>query len=241
MRKLTIFVILWQVLVKIFKVPNYIVPDPISICKAGIENFQILLIHTLYTLTEAIIGLLLAIVLAIILAVILDNKPKINKSFMRIFAVIQTIPLIIMAPIFLIWFGFGMSSKIILVVSICLFPILVNLLEGFSQIEADYLDLMQVMQASKRQIYLKLKIPGSIPYFFSGLKIAITYSISGAVAAEYVGSNHGLGIYMSRSLTNFDYDMIFAITIIVCILTILQLKLLKVISDRYNWKENNEI
>ncbi len=241
MRKLTIFVVFWQVLVKIFKVPNYIIPDPISILKAIVANFKILLTHTMYTLVEALIGLLIAIVLAIMLAVIFDKNTKLKQSFMQIFAIVQTIPLIIMAPIFLIWFGFGISSKIILVVSICLFPILVNLLEGFSQIEAEYLDLMQVMQSSSRQVYLKLKIPGSIPYFFSGLKIAITYSISGAVAAEYVGSNHGLGIYMSRSLTNFDYDMIFAITIIVCSLTIILLKLLTLVSNKYNWKENDEI
>ncbi len=241
MRKLTIFVILWQFLVKILNIPNYIVPAPFSILKAAFENYNILLLHTLYTVIEALSGLFIAIVLALVLAVILDNKPKLKQSFMQVFAIVQTIPLIIMAPIFLIWFGFGISSKIILVVSICLFPILVNLLEGFNQIEAEYLDLMQVMQANSKQVYLKLKIPGSVPYFFSGLKIAITYSISGAVAAEYVGANHGLGIYMSRSLTNFDYDMIFAITIIVCILTVMLLKVLAVVNKKYNWKENNEI
>ncbi len=232
MRTLSIFLIIWQFIVVVLNVPNYIIPSPIAIMLEAKENWQLLLEHSIYTLFEALTGLFIAIVLAYIIAIIVDLKPQIRKLVMRVFAITQTIPIIIIAPIFLIWFGFGLSSKILLVISICLFPLVVNILSGFEQVSNEYAELFYVMQAKKGDYYRRLKIPGSRVNFFSGLQVAITYSISGAVAAEYVGSNKGLGIYMARSLTNYNYEMIFAITIIVVVMTLVLLKIMNRVKDK---------
>ncbi len=232
MRSLSIFLIFWQFIVTLFKVPNYIVPSPIAIFKEMLTNWQLLFEHSLYTLFEALVGLFIAIILAYVIAILVDLKPSIRRMIMRIFAITQTIPIIIIAPIFLIWFGFGMSSKILLVISICLFPLVINILTGFEQVSNEYAELFKVMNAKKSDYYRRLKIPGSKINFYSGLQVAITYSISGAVAAEYVGSNKGLGIYMARSLTNYNYEMIFAITIIVITMTLALLKILDIFKIR---------
>lgn len=232
MRSLSIFLILWQMIVTIFQVPNYIIPSPIAILLEASDNYQILLNHSLYTLSEALMGLSCAIVLAYVLAIIFDQKPVIKQKVLKILAITQTIPVIIIAPIFLIWFGFGITSKILLVTSMCLFPLITNILDGFDQVSDDYAEMFQIMQADRKMLYRRLKIPGTMPYFFSGLRIAITYSISGAVAAEYVGSNHGLGMFMARSLTNYNYEMIFAITIIVIIMTLSLLKIMVIIQSK---------
>ncbi len=229
---LSIFLIVWQLAVMLLQIPNYIIPAPVAILKAALDNWQILGSHTLYTMCEALIGLAIAIVLSYVLAIYLDQHQTAKKYVMKVLAISQTIPVIIIAPIFLIWFGFGISSKILLVISICLFPLITNLLDGFSQVSEDYDELFAIMNINGLLKYKRLKIPGSLPYFFSGLRIAITYSISGAVAAEYVGSNHGLGMYMARSLTNFNYEMIFAITIVVIILTLLLLRLMELIQQK---------
>lgn len=229
MRSLSIFLVTWQLLVNVLRIPNYIIPSPIAIFNEAIQNYQLLLVHSIYTLSEALIGLSIAIVLAYALAILLDLNEKFKKVILKILVIGQTIPLIIIAPIFLIWFGFGLTSKILLVTSICLFPLITNLLEGFEQVSDEYEEFFQVLAANQKMKYTRLKIPGSLPYFLSGLRISITYSISGAVAAEYVGANHGLGMYMARSLTNYNYEMIFAITIIVILMTLILLKIMKII------------
>lgn len=239
------FFAVWQVIVMLFKIPSYLIPRPSNIFKELWENRLIFSQHLLYTLTEAIIGIILAIIVSLLIVYICVLYPRFKKGLLTFLSTWQTIPIIVIAPIFLIWFGFGMFSKILLIVLMCIYPIIVNILKGFEEVDAEQLSFFKVIKASERDTYVHLMIPSAVPYFFAGLKIAGTYCVSGALLAEYVGANAGLGIYLSRSLTNYNYEMIFAIVIVVSALTILLLKIIDIIEIKtlnklgvYNEKVN---
>jgi ABC-type nitrate/sulfonate/bicarbonate transport system permease component len=150
----------------------------------------------------------------------------------------QNIPIIALAPLFAIWFGFGMLPKIIVVVLVCFFPILMNLLDGFDAVDQELINLFRTMGANNFKIYRYVKLPASLPYFFSGLKIAITYSIMGAVIAEWLGGSSGLGIYMLRVKNQYNYNKVYAVTLIIIILCLVLYKSVSAFQNRFEpWKK----
>ncbi len=229
--QILLFFGVWELIVIIFGISNFILPQPSAIFKAMLINHKLLLWHTTITLIEALSGLVLATIISVFLAIIIDLKPKRERYIVPYFAVYQTIPLIVIAPLMLLWFGFGMSAKIILVVLLCIYPILINLIKGFKHVDQEIVDFFQVINGTKHDLYYHVKLPTVLPYFFAGLKLAATYAISGAMFAEYVGAKSGLGIYLSRVLTNFNYELIFAIVIIVSGLTLVLLQVINVIEQ----------
>ncbi len=245
LRQILIFFGGWEIIVRVFKIESYIVPAPSQIFIKLAESYQIVLKHTIVTLSEAIVGLILAILISVFLAIIIDIKPQREKYIVPYFAVFQTIPIIVIAPILLIWFGFGMFAKILLVVMLCIYPILINLLKGLRSIDQEIIDFWHVIHADELSLYRHVKLPSAIPYFFAGVRLSATYCISGAMFAEYVGAKNGLGIYLSRVLTNFNYELIFGIVIIVSGLTLILLQIIKLIENKvlkhYNLTNHQEV
>ncbi|MDD3032330.1 MAG: ABC transporter permease subunit, partial [Atribacterota bacterium] len=141
----------------------------------------------------------------------------------------QTIPVMILAPLFAMWFGFGILPKIIVVILVCFFPIVISLLEGLNSIDQDLLNLMKSMKANRWQIFYLAKFPASLGSFFSGLKIAATYSIIGAVIGEWMGGKAGLGVYMTRVRQSFALDKVFATVLIIIFLSIMLFKTIELI------------
>jgi ABC-type nitrate/sulfonate/bicarbonate transport system permease component len=137
-----------------------------------------------------------------------------------------------MAPLFIIWFGYGYTPKLVIVVLICFFPITISLLQSLSGVDRELIDLMRSMGSSRYQIYKYVKLPASMTGFFSGLKIAATYSIMGATIGEWVGGKDGLGVYMIRAKQSFSTDRVFAAILVVTVLSILLLKLIELIEKR---------
>ncbi len=230
--QIILFFVIWELIVIILGISNFILPQPTAIFKAMYINRNLLLWHTVVTLIEALSGLVIATIISVFLAIVIDLKPIRERYIVPYFAVYQTIPLIVIAPLMLLWFGFGMSAKIILVVLLCIYPILINLIKGFKHVDQEIIDFFQVINGSKRDLYYHVKLPTVLPYFFAGLKLAATYAISGAMFAEYVGAKSGLGIYLSRVLTNFNYELIFAIVIIVSSLTLILLQIISLIEQK---------
>ncbi len=230
--QILLFFGIWELIVIVFGISNFILPRPTAIFQAMFVNRNLLMWHTIVTLTEALIGLIIATIISVLLAIIIDLKPIRERYIVPYFAIYQTIPLIVIAPLMLLWFGFGMSAKIILVVLLCIYPILINLIKGFSHVDQEIIDFFQIINGTKRDLYYHVKLPTVLPYFFAGLKLAATYAISGAMFAEYVGAKSGLGIYLSRVLTNFNYELIFAIVIIVSSLTLLLLQIINIIEQK---------
>ncbi|HAS79631.1 MAG TPA: ABC transporter permease [Fusobacteriaceae bacterium] len=217
---LLILIIGCEIIIRILKIPRYILPTPTSIILALYNQKEILLKHSLVTLFEALTGFFLSIVFALIIGGIVYPFKKIKKMLYPYLLISQTIPLIAIAPIILIWFGFGIMPKILIVILICTFPILLNFLGGLEEIDQDILDLFQVMGASKKYIFFKVILPSSLPNFFSGIKISATYSIMGAVIGEWLGAKSGLGIYMTRAISSFKTDYLFASIIVVVVLSL---------------------
>jgi ABC-type nitrate/sulfonate/bicarbonate transport system permease component len=151
-------------------------------------------------------------------------------------------PVIAVAPLLILWMGYGLAPKITLVFLTCFFPMTIALLGAFAANDSDELRLLQSMGAKKRQLYRYIKIPRSLPAFFSGLKIAASYSIIGAVIAEWLGGDTGLGVYMVRVRRTYSFDKMFAVILLVSALSLLLMKLVSIIERAaMPWRKNNEL
>lgn len=210
---LTLF--LWEAFVKITNTPKWILPPPSKIIEALINEREILIVHAKVTIYEAVLGFVLAFIIAFILGILMDVYPFFKRGLYPILVTSQTIPYIILAPLFFIWFGFGILPKIIVVTLVAFFPIVINMIDGLNSADEGLITLMKSMNASKWQILFKIKLPASLPFLFSGLRIAATYSIMGAAIGEWLGASKGLGIYMKNASHSFLTDQVFAAIIII--------------------------
>lgn len=226
---IVIIIILWQLIVDQGIVARYILPSPFDIIKVCVTVFPTITGHIFTTLQEALVGLAVAIALSLILAVLMDNFLLIKKALQPLLVISQTIPIMVLAPLFAMWFGFGILPKIIVVILVCFFPIVISLLEGLNSIDQDLLNLMKSMKANRWQIFYLAKFPASLGSFFSGLKIAATYSVIGAVIGEWMGGKSGLGVYMTRVRQSFALDKVFATILIIIALSMVLFKLIELV------------
>ena len=213
--------VVWELVVNLAIVARYILPAPTDIVDALIANGSDIIMHTGVTFFEGMTGLLVAVLLSLLMAIVMDQFPIVKKAIYPVLVISQTVPIIVIAPLLAIWFGFGIAPKIFVVVLVCFFPITVNLIEGLQSVDGELINLVRSMGASKGQIFAKIKFPSALPYFFSGLKIAATYSIMGAVIGEWLGGKAGLGVYMLRARHAFALDLVFASILVIVVLSII--------------------
>jgi len=197
-----------------------------------VTGFTSMQYDILITLYEALTGFIIAIILSVAIAIAMDSIIGFKKTIYPVLIISQTVPIIIIAPLFILWFGYGYAPKIIIVTLICFFPITISLLQSLIAVDKEQIDLLRSMGASKFQIYKFVKIPSAMPGFFSGLKIAATYSIMGATIGEWVGGKSGLGVYMIRAKQAFETDRVFAAIIIIVILSISLLKIIEFVEKK---------
>ena len=224
-----IILVIWQFIVIGFDVPQYILPAPTDILSVFFTDYENLYLHTFVTLNEALLGFILSIIIALVIGVLMDFIPIFKKCFYPIMLVTQTIPTITIAPLLIIWFGFGILPKILMVTLTCFFPILISFVDGLENIDKDYLNLFKTMNASKLNTFIYLKFPMSMDKLFSGLKISSTYAIMAATVAEWLGGTQGLGVYMVRSKSAYALDKVFASTIIVVISSLIFVGVIQII------------
>ena len=224
--------IIWETLSRAGVFPPFILPSPSSIIVSLAINFRSMQYDIFITLYEALAGFIIAIVLSFIMAIMMDSIAGFKKTIYPILIISQTIPIIIIAPLFIIWFGYGYSPKLVIVTLICFFPVTISFLQSLSSVDRELIDLLRSMNSSKLQIYKYVKIPSSLAGFFSGLKIAATYSIMGATIGEWVGGKNGLGVYMIRAKQSFAIDRVFAAIIVITALSIMLLKLIEFIEKK---------
>ena len=191
--------ILWQLVILIGGIEKYILPAPSDVIKVIIKDFNVMLPNILITIYEGVVGFLLSAVAALILAIIMDMSTLVKRALYPLFVISQTIPIIALAPLFMIWFGFGTLPKIIVVVLVCFFPIVISISDGLESVDNDFINHFKLMGASRIKIFLHLKLPYGLLSFFSGMRIAATYSIMGAVVGEWLGGDKGIGVYMTRA------------------------------------------
>lgn len=234
---LLVVLVVWELVVSIAKTPEYRLPAPSAIFNEFVKSWDILLMHTSVTLLETVLGFIAGVTAACIIAVLVDQIDLFEKIFMPFAVLSQTIPLVALAPLLAIWFGFGLFPKILLTMLVVFFPVCVSLIQGLKSTGKDLFEMMKVMKASKTQIFFKLKVPSAAPYFFSGLRIAAAYAVMGAVISEWVGASKGLGIFMTRAMSSFKTAALFAGIVIIAVMSILLYKLIEFIEKKViKWK-----
>jgi ABC-type nitrate/sulfonate/bicarbonate transport system permease component len=209
----------WEYTVKLRSIPEWILPGPVQIVRTLIDNAPLIAKHAQSTLVECLAGFTVAIMFSFIVAFLMDEISLFRKAVYPLIVASQTIPIVSVAPLFIIWFGYGMLPKIIVVVLVCFFPIAISLLSGLAAVDNDYLELFRSMQASRLKIFRMVKLPLAMPAFFSGLRISAAYSVMGAVIGEWLGAKQGLGTYMTLSQRSFQVDRVFAAILAVTLLS----------------------
>ena len=226
---LLIILLLWLVLSETGVVPAYMLPSPVDMLKAFAGDFTIILRHSAYTLTEAAAGLMMGVLLAFVMATLMDRFIVLDRACYPLMVITQTIPTIAIAPILVLWMGFGMAPKIALVVITTFFPIAVGLLDGYRSVDRDSINLMRSMGAGRVRIFTHLKFPAALPHFFSGLKISASYAVVGALVSEWLGGFNGLGVYMTRVKKAYAFDKMFAVILFIIIISLLLMLLVQCI------------
>ena len=178
---ITLFLIIWQCVSMLGLVPSFMLPSPVDVAKAFVKDFPLLLSHSGVTLLETFIGMAIGIAVGFLLAVLMDRYGLLRKALYPLIVLTQTIPTVAIAPLLVLWFGYEMLPKIILIVLVVFFPIAVNLLDGYQQADKDTINLLLAMGANDRQIFRYVKFPSALGHFFSSLKIAVSYAVVSAV------------------------------------------------------------
>jgi len=220
---------LWELYVRADHVSVQLLPSPTAIVQALFNNWSIIYDNTLQTLLETVLGLTLAAVLGLLLAITLDISSWVRRAVYPVLITSQTIPIIALAPLLLIWIGYDIRPKLIVVTLYCFFPIAVATVDGLASAEPELIKLLHSMRATRWQILRLVRLPGAMPAFFSGLRIAAAYSVIGAIFGEYVGAEKGLGIYMQKAANSFATINVFAAILVTTILSLLLFGLVSLI------------
>ncbi len=236
---IVILLAVWQILSGTGLIPKYLLPSPLDTIIAFVKDFPLLMEHSKVTIIEAVVGLGCGVLVGFFMAVIMDRYEKLYQAFYPLIVITQTIPTVAIAPLLVLWFGYEMLPKVILIVIVTFFPITVSLLTGFRSADKDTINLMRTMGANKMQIFWHVKFPGSLGQFFSSLRISASYAVVGAVISEWLGGFSGLGVYMTRVKKAFAFDKMFAVIFLISILSLLLMWLINVIQKKcMPWEEH---
>lgn len=209
----------WEVWVAVRHIEDYVLPTPGRVARAGWQSAHLLPAHLVTTVTESAVGLVVGAAVGVVLAVAIVRAPLARRVLYPVLVVSQTVPMVVLAPLLLIWFGFGLTPKVVVVALIVFFPVLVSTVSGIDGADRDLVDLVRSMGAGPRQVLRLVRVPSAVPAFFAGLRIAAAYTIGGAVIAEYMGGSSGLGVFIKRSHDSYNVDRIFVAVVVIGLLT----------------------
>lgn len=203
---------LWEVLVRVVRVPAFILPPPIDLYRSFVGKIAILGDHSVITFVEAVGGFLLSLVLGVGFAISVVYSRHLQNTLYPLIVILYAMPKSAFAPLMVIWIGYGLLSKIAIAFLVAFFPIVVNAVVGLKEVEPELLDLARVNRASEMDIFRKIRLPNSIPYLFAGIKVALVLSVTGAIVAEFVAANQGLGYLILQA--NYSLDTAFALVVL---------------------------
>ncbi|MBW2198540.1 MAG: ABC transporter permease, partial [Deltaproteobacteria bacterium] len=203
-------VLVWQIIVLLTHVPPYILPGPLNVAKAALTHAGPLFDHAMTTLFEIIAGLLIGTLLGTLSALSMIASLSLKRWLLPVLVISQAIPVFALAPLLVLWFGYGLSSKIAMAVLIIFFPVTAAFYDGLRSTDPEWLELAQVMNAKPLAVIRQIRIPSALPAFASGLRVATAVAPIGAVVGEWVGSSRGLGFYMLHANARMQIDIMFA-------------------------------
>ncbi|MBP1971508.1 ABC-type nitrate/sulfonate/bicarbonate transport system permease component [Virgibacillus natechei] len=215
-----IFIGFWQLVTIVFDIEDWILPAPTDIVLEGRDVLPDFLPHFYATLTLSVSGLLIGATIGLVIAALLHLLPRVRETFYPFLILSQNVPTIVLAPLLVIWFGFGSLPKLIVITLACFFPVAVSAIGGFQQTNRELLHYMKMMGASKSQLFWKLELPHALPAIFSGLKIAGTYSVMAAVISEWLGAQEGIGVFMTLATSSYRTPRVFVAIIVVMLLSL---------------------
>lgn len=205
----------WEGAVRLLELPSYVLPAPSAIVYALITDLPNLWMHSMVTLQEAVWGLLIAAALAVFIAIAMDLSSSVYFSLFPYLVVTQTVPVMVLGPLFTMWFGFGLTPKILMVIFMCFFPIVIALSDALKQVDVNQMNLLRSFGASKLQQYTYVKLPAAATALISGMKVSATYCMGGAIVGEWLSASAGLGYYMIRLKNGFMMNQLFACVIVI--------------------------
>ena len=212
---------LWEALVATFDLPVHLLPRPWSVVVAAAVNWSAIADHSWHTIVAVLIGYLLAIAVAVPTAIAIVLSPQIERLLYPPLVATQSIPKIALAPLFIVWFGFGIETKVSVAFLICFFPIVVDTIVGLRSIDPALIQLARSMGAPPGRIFLKLRLPGALPSMFGGLKVASALAVVGALTGEYIASDSGLGYILLSASGEMNTSLLFGVLIVLSILAML--------------------
>ena len=222
-------------------VKAFLLPAPSTVIMSLLRDMPKLLHHAGITLIEAFLGLLIGIGLGFLCATLMDRFQVVYRSLYPLVVLTQTIPTIAIAPLLVLWLGYGIAPKVALIVIVTFFPIAVALYDGFQSVDKDLLKLLNVMGGTRWQIFRWVKWPASLGSFFASLRMAVSYAIVGGVIAEWIGGDRGLGVYMTLARKSYAYDKMFAVIFFISILSLLLIAFVKVLQKwMMPWEESHD-
>lgn len=205
---------LWDLAIRLFKIPAYLIPPPWEVVKQLINEWPRLLAESWKTTLATLGGFGLTILIGIPMAMVIAYSRLVESYVYPLLVFSQSIPKVAIAPLFVVWFGFGIFPKVISAFLLGFFPVVVSTVMGFKSVEPDMLDLARSMGASRLQTFFKISLPQALPQIFSGLKVSVTLAVVGAVVGEFVGSNSGIGYVLQVANGNFDLPLMFAALVV---------------------------
>ncbi len=226
----------WEALVRVFDVPQFLLPAPSQVVALAVSEWDLIQTHTLSTIGSILSGYVCAVAFALFVSALMIRYPLLERLIMPIFVGMQSVPKIAIAPLILVWVGAGAGSKIMVVMSIAFFPIVINTMAGFKEVDRGLAELFRSVAASERQLLFKLRLPYAVPYIFAGLRIATTLAVLGAIVAEWLAASSGLGYLVLSGSFNFNTARSFAAIIALAIIGTAFFALMSWFEQRISWR-----
>ena len=224
-----LLIVLWQVVIWVFRIPPYLIPAPGKVVGQLIEQWPTLLRQAVPTTWATLGGFALSIAFGIPMALVIAYSRTVESYVYPLLVFSQSVPKIAIAPLFVVWFGFGLIPKVISAFMLGFFPVVVSTVMGFKSVDADMIDLARSMKASRLATFMRISLPQALPSIFAGLKVSVTLAVVGAVVGEFVGSNSGLGYVLQKANGTFDLPLMFAALVILSMIGVLLFLVLELI------------
>jgi NitT/TauT family transport system permease protein len=226
---LVLLVVLWDLSIRIFQIPPYQVPAPIDVIATLGQEWPKLLTEAWPTTVATLWGFALSAAFGIPVAMMIAGSKTVEDYVYPLLVFSQSIPKIAIAPLFVVWFGFGLLPKVLSAFLLGFFPVVVSSVQGFKSVDPDMLDLVRALQANRWQIFRIVSLPHALPSIFAGLKVSITLAVVGAVVGEFVGANSGIGYLLQRSIGNFELPLMFAALVVLALIGVVLFWLIDVV------------
>lgn len=234
----------WEFGVQALRIKDFVLPRPSQILEKLIQQLgsDLFWRHLLVTTHEALLGFAIGVITAMFLGTAISQVSLLEKTLMPYVVAFQTVPKVALAPLFVVWFGFGLTSKVVMAAVISFFPMLINVIEGLRSAEADRIQMLTVFGASRAQIFRMGRLPSAMPFIFAGLDIGIVFSILGAVVGEFIGAQEGLGYLLLQTNYNFDIAGMFAVLVVLSLMGLIAHSFIRFLQRKMAfWAEESRV